>query len=220
MKQYQIEHIKQSYPVGSKIQLTADMVGEQGMPSGLKGTVKYVDDIGSIGVAWENGRTLSLLPEEDSFKKLPNYEMKSVNVEKKSLFYSSDINDVEHGCVGHLHADFGSGKEFHSTWWPHNDDVFNTSSFKSDLQFVVDDLKQAGLLKDRSSMAEYCRNHECAKLEDNTFGIKAETEGYEFYIRCTPAAGGYDIYLYGYDKAEQVQNMAQENEMQMGDQCL
>lgn len=219
MKPYQIERIKRNYPVGTRVQLTSSMLDEKGMPTGLRGTVTYVDDLGSIGVNWENGRTLSLL-QEDSFKKLPKYEMKSVSAEEKSLFYSSDKNDAERGCVGHFRADFGSGEQFYSTWNPHNDDVFNTPKFKEDLQIVVDDLMADGLLKDRPSMSEYCRTHECARLEDNTFGFKADTESYEFYIRCTPAAGGYDIYLYGYDKSQQVQNMAEENEMEMGGQSL
>lgn len=221
MKQYQIDRIKQNYPVGTKVELTAPISGEKGMPAGLQGVVTYVDDIGSVGVDWSNGRTLSLIVGEDSFKTLPKYAMQPVSADEKSLFYSSDTNDAERGCVGHFRADFGGGKEFHSTWWPHNDDAFNTPAFKSDLQMVVDDLMlENGLLKDRSSMAEYCRTHECATLADNTFGFKAETEGYEFYIRCTPAAGGYDIYLYGYDKSQQMQNMAEENKMQIGGQSL
>jgi hypothetical protein len=37
------------------------------MPTGLKGTVRFVDDIGQIHVSWENGRTLPLNTEVDSF---------------------------------------------------------------------------------------------------------------------------------------------------------
>ena len=43
------------------------MEGEADMPSGLAGTVQFVDDIGQIHVQWENGRSLALNAETDRF---------------------------------------------------------------------------------------------------------------------------------------------------------
>lgn len=37
------------------------------MPAGLVGTVKYVDDVGSVFVDWSNGSSLALIPGEDDF---------------------------------------------------------------------------------------------------------------------------------------------------------
>ena len=73
MKEWQIEAAKKRYPVGTKIELIS-MNGENQMPSGLKGTVDMVDDIGQVHVDWENGSTLALIPGVDSFKKLPEQE--------------------------------------------------------------------------------------------------------------------------------------------------
>ena len=53
-----------------------NMENEKGMPSGLKGEVRFVDDAGQIHVAWENGRSLALLPEVDSFHKLERMHKK------------------------------------------------------------------------------------------------------------------------------------------------
>ena len=42
---------------------------------GMRGTVRYVDDAGQLGVAWDNGRSLSLIPGVDSFRKLTHQEV-------------------------------------------------------------------------------------------------------------------------------------------------
>lgn len=60
------QRIKECYPVGTRIRL-GHMSDPQAVPSGTEGTVTYVDDIGQIGMKWDNGRTLSLVPGEDSF---------------------------------------------------------------------------------------------------------------------------------------------------------
>lgn len=44
------------------------MDGEPDMPAGLRGKVAFVDDIGQIFVNWENGRSLALNTEADSFQ--------------------------------------------------------------------------------------------------------------------------------------------------------
>lgn len=42
---------------------------------GTRGTVRYVDDAGQVGVAWDNGRSLSPIPGVDSFRKLTQQEI-------------------------------------------------------------------------------------------------------------------------------------------------
>lgn len=65
----QAKAIKQRYPKGTQVCL-GHMEGEKDMPFGLKGTVSFVDDIGQIFVSWENGRSLPLNTEVDSFQVL------------------------------------------------------------------------------------------------------------------------------------------------------
>ena len=39
----------------------------QAPPTGTMGKIQYVDDLGQIGVAWDTGSSLSLIPDKDSF---------------------------------------------------------------------------------------------------------------------------------------------------------
>ena len=60
----QVERIKNSYPVGTRIELIQTMDDVQGVEKGTKGTVIGVDDIGTIHMKWDNGRGLGLIPEK------------------------------------------------------------------------------------------------------------------------------------------------------------
>ena len=59
-----VERIRKEYPVGSRVELVR-MDDPQAPPVGTKGTVRGVDDIGSIMVAWDNGSGLSVAYGED-----------------------------------------------------------------------------------------------------------------------------------------------------------
>ena len=71
----QVEFTRLSYPPGSRILLYQMIDPYAPVPSGTRGTVRYVDDAGQLGVAWDNGRSLSLIPGEDSFRKLTQQEI-------------------------------------------------------------------------------------------------------------------------------------------------
>lgn len=64
-KKNNINEIKSKYLPGMKV-LLYEMVGEN-LPTGLKGTIKNIDDIGQIHVDWENGSTLPLNLDLDKF---------------------------------------------------------------------------------------------------------------------------------------------------------
>lgn len=65
-----IEITKQHYPKGTRIELISMNDPFAPVPSGTKGTVECVDDMGQIHMKWDNGRTLALIPGEDSFRKI------------------------------------------------------------------------------------------------------------------------------------------------------
>ena len=56
---------------GTKIRLIC-MDDFQAVPSGTVGTVRKVDDMGTIHVLWDNGSTLGVIEGVDSFKVVEN----------------------------------------------------------------------------------------------------------------------------------------------------
>ena len=59
-----IEKVKRTYPIGTRVRLLK-MDDQQAPPIGTLGTVRGVDDIGSILVNWDNGSGLNVLYGED-----------------------------------------------------------------------------------------------------------------------------------------------------------
>lgn len=64
-----VENLRNKYPIGTRIELIF-MDDIQAPPVGTKGTVRGVDDIGSIMVSWDNGSSLSLAYGADRCKKI------------------------------------------------------------------------------------------------------------------------------------------------------
>ena len=67
-----VNTIKEMYPKGTRIELIYMDDPYAPVPSGTKGTVEFVDDMGQIDMKWDNGRTLALIPEVDEFKIIKN----------------------------------------------------------------------------------------------------------------------------------------------------
>ena len=64
-----LERLRKEYPVGCRVELMS-MNDEQAPPTGTKGTVRGVDDIGSIMVDWDNGCGLSVVYGEDRCRRI------------------------------------------------------------------------------------------------------------------------------------------------------
>ena len=62
-----VQRMKDTYKPGTRIQL--DCMGDDPRPiaPGTKGTVKLVDDIGTVHCIFDNGRCLGLISGEDVF---------------------------------------------------------------------------------------------------------------------------------------------------------
>ena len=65
----QVQALRERYPPGTMIQLTADMQGER-FRAGDIGKVTSVDDAGQIHLAWLKGGSLAIIPGVDSFREI------------------------------------------------------------------------------------------------------------------------------------------------------
>lgn len=70
MTEQKIKMLKERYPAGTRVEL--DRMGDDPdpVPNGTKGTVVTVDDIGTVHVNFDNGRSLGICPDVDSFHKI------------------------------------------------------------------------------------------------------------------------------------------------------
>lgn len=79
-----VDTVKAQYPAGTRIELESLFNDEKDMPRGLRGTVAGVDDQPALLVRWDNGRSLSIFPQEDSFRKLTPEEVEAENQAQES----------------------------------------------------------------------------------------------------------------------------------------
>lgn len=62
-----VQNIRDMYAPGTRIRLEKMDDPYTKLPSGLTGSVSYVDDVGTIHMNWDNGSTLGLIVGEDDF---------------------------------------------------------------------------------------------------------------------------------------------------------
>ncbi len=90
---------KAMYPKGTRILL--EMMGSDPRPiePNTRGTVDYVDDLGTIHCSFDNGRYLGIIPEEDSFRKLTQDELLDERSERLNRAYIDKINKEVMPCI-------------------------------------------------------------------------------------------------------------------------
>ena len=88
------QRIKESYPPGTRVMLLSMEDPWAPVPSGTKGTVEVVDDIGQIHMKWDNGQSLALVPGEDSFRMLSDAELSEEQSEAISEMDDAPIMEM------------------------------------------------------------------------------------------------------------------------------
>ena len=75
MDRKMVKFMQEQYPPGTRIRLNSMNDPYAPVAPGTEGVVELVDDAGSIHMKWNNGRTLAIIPGEDSFRKLTQQEI-------------------------------------------------------------------------------------------------------------------------------------------------
>ena len=73
-----LDRLKKEYPKGSRVELE-QMDDPQAPPIGTKGTVRGIDDAGSILVNWDNGSGLNVVYGEDFVRKVDTHGLKDIH---------------------------------------------------------------------------------------------------------------------------------------------
>ena len=71
MDRKMVKFMQEQYPPGTRIRLNSMNDPYAPITPGTEGVVELVDDAGQLHMKWDNGRTLALIPGEDSFTVLP-----------------------------------------------------------------------------------------------------------------------------------------------------
>lgn len=72
----QAKAYKAEYPPGTRILLINMGEDIHRVDDNTRGTVHHVDDIGTIHCVFDNGRSLGIVPNKDSFRKLTDEELR------------------------------------------------------------------------------------------------------------------------------------------------
>lgn len=71
IKEWQLKQLREEYPVGTRVELIyMNDPYNRKLGPGCQGTVRWVDNMGTIHVSWDCGSNLGLIPGEDEFKKI------------------------------------------------------------------------------------------------------------------------------------------------------
>lgn len=107
----QAERYKAEYPPGTRIMLLSMGRDINRVEDNTRGTVKAVDDVGTLHCAFDNGRSLGVIPGEDSFRKLTDEEIAEVNGESINMKKALLCIDKDVTFVGYIKGERWNGYE-------------------------------------------------------------------------------------------------------------
>lgn len=147
------------------------------------------------------------------------YELLSVTPEEHKLFFSLGEQSARFGVIGHLRGDFGSGKQFYTTWWETQSHL-KSDKFRTEFDNMINYLRDNPdhpVLKSRADMAEYCHAHPGQRItgawHKDTYGFKIVSRDFSHYVKCFPLQGDYNFYVHNYDNSFLLPELAGKHEL-------
>ena len=116
--------------------------------------------------------------------------------EDRDLFYSG--SDREAQCIGHLRGYF-DGDALITGWFQHSNSSADTPEFREELDNLLSVLGRS-LLHDWAAMRRFLREHPALELEEGRYGYCTYTIQRDYFIRISPVAGDYCVYIYAYTR--------------------
>ena len=110
MKQNEIvNELRKKYPKGTRIKCVLMKDKYNPVPSGTIGSVRNIDDAGTIHMAWENGSSLGLVVDEDIFEVIAEdikvddvivcngqkIKVATILTQDSYIFLKEEIHDIE-----------------------------------------------------------------------------------------------------------------------------
>lgn len=80
-----VKALKEEYPKGRRVELISMSDEYTNIPKGTKGTVRSVDDMGTVHINWDTGSSLGAVYNEDKIKALPY--LKNIMMEDEMEHY-------------------------------------------------------------------------------------------------------------------------------------
>ncbi len=90
-----VESLRNEYPEGTRLSLISMEDPYSKLLPGDRGTVKHVDDGGTIHMSWDRGGSLGLVYGEDSFRKLTPKELAEEKQNAQSIEKPKKNKDME-----------------------------------------------------------------------------------------------------------------------------
>lgn len=79
-----MDALRERYPAGSRIELVEMPDDPQPIEPGTRGTLLFIDDMGTLHIKWDNGRGLGVVPGKDVFKIVPPEQDRPQRADPKS----------------------------------------------------------------------------------------------------------------------------------------
>lgn len=192
----QIKLYQELYPAGSRIELSAMEEPYAPLPSGLRGTVIEVDDTGRIHMEWDNGRTLSLIPNADSFRLLRQWEIQEeIQSRKETDSLESRIYEMNRKLEPFSLSDYGNGQYGLSLPFTFLQEPYDNYGQKAFDQYAKG---HGEPVKDRYGLYTHGNGYEWEQVFRTAFQEKPELENVTFDCE----AGGFYCYSHSLSTLE------------------